>query len=180
MTDKTNTKNIYARGADNGLWLGLLFLAIFGCAAGSLTIGALNIAVMGLAVTVPFVAHYGMGRTVVVSRGLVAYSGLGMQGIVAFACGSLILGMGSFIYMRFVNAGFITEVLNYGIDFYKSTGTPGGREMAADLTSVIENNLVPRPQDVVLMWMWGAIFSGSLLSMLLALVARARRVPVNK
>ena len=45
--------------------------------------------------------------------------------------------------------------------------------MAADVRAVIDRGLVPRPVDVGLALLWGGVFSGSILSMIFAVVIRA-------
>ncbi len=177
--DKKDTRTIYARGADDGLWLGLCFIALFGLAAASLRMQWLNIAVFAVAVYVPVFTYRKLRRTHVDAHGLSPFSALWMQGIVMFACGALLLGLGSYIYLRYLDPGFIDRVIEYGADFYASYPTESAQEISAEFRSILENDMAPKPQDVVLMWMWGAIFSGSLLSMITAWAVRLRPVPIK-
>lgn len=179
MTATDRPKTIYARGADNGLWLGLCFLGIFAASAMSLTVAWLNIVAVALALYVPYLTYRFLRRTYVDAHGMATFSSLWMQGIVAFACGALIMGTGTYVYMRFIEPGFTVRVINSAIAAYDAAPMESAGEIADELRRIIDRRLVPRPQDIVLIWMWGAVFSGSLLSMLMAGLTRLRRVPVS-
>ena len=104
---ETETKSIYARGADCGLWLGLCFIALFLLAAASMRVPALNIAVIATAACVPVLSYRFLRRTHVAAHGLTSFSALWMQGIVMFACGSLLLGAAAYAYIRLVEPRFV-------------------------------------------------------------------------
>ena len=89
------------------------------------------------------------------------------------------MGAGTYIYMRFIEPGFIVRVIDTAVAAYENAPFEGAAEIADELRQIVNHRLVPRPQDIVMIWMWAAVFSGSLLSMLMAGVARLRRVPVS-
>lgn len=173
------TKTIYQRGADNGLWLGLCFLAIFAAATAAMSVAAVNIVAIALALMVPCLCFRFLRRTYVDGHGMTTFSALWMQGIVGFACGSVIFGTGTYVYMRFADPTFITRVITAGIEYYAQSPVESAREIGLELQKMIDMRLTPRPQDVCLVWMWAIIFSGSLLSMLVAGIVRLRRVPTS-
>lgn len=173
-----DSKSIYARGADCGLWLGLCFIAMFVLAAASMRMPLLNIGVIGIAVYVPVLSYRFLRRTHVDAHGLTSFSALWMQGIVMFACGALLLGAAAYLYIKVVEPNFISNVVKFGIEYYSSAGTPEADAIADEFRKIVELNRLPRTGDVVLMYIWATVFSGSILSMLLAVIARARRVPL--
>lgn len=175
----SDKKSIYARGADCGLWLGLCFIALFLLAAASLRMPLLNIFVLAIGVFVPVLSYRFLRRTHVEAHGLTTFSALWMQGIVMFACGALLMGAVAYLYMKVINPRFIAEVVQSGIEYYSSVGTPACDEVADELNKIIKLNMLPRVGDVVLMYIWATVFSGSILSMLLAVMVRARRVPLS-
>ena len=88
-------KNIYARGADDGAWMGLYLVAIFGCLAASSVAPIASVPAVVLMLGVPFLTYYFLRRTHRAAYGLTQFSALWMQGIVMFACGALIFGVGA-------------------------------------------------------------------------------------
>ena len=177
MNTPPNAKSIYARGADCGLWLGLCFIAIFLLSALSLRYPLLNIGALAAAIAVPVISYRFLRRTHTDAHGLTTFSALWLQGIVMFACGALLMGAVAFVYMRFINPGFIAQIFQAAADYYSDFGTPEGDELATQIGNIIKHHRLPRISDFVLMWIWGTVFSGSVLCMILAAVARSRRIP---
>ncbi len=60
-TSPKKTKNIYARGADDGFWLGLYFSVLFGVTVVSLSLPLLNIIAVVMALGVPFLTYFFCG-----------------------------------------------------------------------------------------------------------------------
>jgi len=172
-------RSIYERAASDGAWLGLWFVALFGLSVAALRIAPINILVMVMAMLVPFIVYRRLRRTYVDSHGLTTYSALWMQGILTFGCGSLILGAAAFIFMRWIYPDFIIDTLRAGIEFYRNESSGAGADIADEFQAIIDHRLIPTPFTIAMAWMWLGLFSGSVLSMLLAAVARIAKVPVN-
>ena len=113
-TSPKKTKNIYARGADDGFWLGLYFSVLFGVTVVSLSLPLLNIIAVAMALGVPFLTYFFLRRTHVAAHGMTLFSALWMQGITMFACGCLIFGAVSFTYLRWIDPEFLVRVLRMG------------------------------------------------------------------
>ncbi|MDE7141610.1 MAG: DUF4199 domain-containing protein [Muribaculaceae bacterium] len=180
MRQEPKPKTIYARGADDGLWMGLYITAVMALICGSMALPLLQIPAFALALGVPFLTYFFLRRTHVAAHGMTVFSALWMQGIVMFACASLIFGAVAFVYLRYVNPGFIESVFAYLIDFYGQADSEGAQALADELRMVADGNAYPRPAVLVLGEMWSIMFSGSLLSMVVGAVARIRRVPVSR
>lgn len=182
MTVKTGQKpkSIYARGADDGLWLGIIFAGIFMMFVWSLKLPLLNIAGLTLMLYVPAYAWRRLRRTHVACHGITTVSSLWMQGIVMFACASLIFGAGALVYLRFADPDFIMRVLRMGQEYFAAAGTRESAAFADEIGAMIANGLVPRTSDFVLSWMWTCLLTGSILSLLLAMLVRIPRVPAPK
>jgi len=169
-------RNIYARGADDGFWMGLYFCALFGVMVLSLSLPVLNLLLVVMSLGVPALTYMFLRRTHVAAHGISVFSALWMQGIVMFACGCLIFGAASFVYMRWIDPGFMMRVLQTGIDFYESAGTDASEALAVEFRRIIEHRAIPSPSEITLGWMWLGMFSGSVLSMLVALLVKAVKV----
>lgn len=175
----TENRNIYRRGADDGLWLGLYLTVIFALMVASVSHPAFNIPGLGMMLGVPFLTYYYLRRTHVDAHGMTSFSALWMQGIVMFGCGCLIFCLLAFVYMRWINPGFINGLMHMAIDSYNQSDVPQAQQLAADFQSLLDNHLVPTPLQLVLGWLWLGMFSGSLLSMIVAVFVRVRRVPLS-
>lgn len=177
-SDKTpkKVKSIYARGADDGFLLGLYLSVLFLLTVAAVYVAFADVLVVAMIIGVPFLTYFFLRRTHVAAHGLTSFSALWMQGITMFACGSLIFGTVSFVYLRWIEPGFLGDVLRMGIDYYRASPVEAANAIADELQSVIDNNAVPSALNVSLGWMWLGMFSGSILSMAVAVVVRIRKV----
>lgn len=172
-----DNRNIYRRGADDGFYMGLYFTAIFALIVVSVSHPDLNIVALLLMLGVPALTFLFLRRTHVAAHGLTSFSALWMQGIVMFGCGCLIFSLLAFIYLRWVDTGFVASMVRMAIDLYSNPAVPDGQEMASTLQSLIDRHLLPTPLQLVLGWLWLGMFTGSLLSLLTAVAVRLLPVP---
>lgn len=172
-------RSIYERAGTDGAWLGLWFTVLFGLSVASMNVPLLNIAVLTMALLVPFIAYRFLRRTYVASHGLMTYSALWMQGILTFGAGSLILCAAAFIFMRWIYPDFILDTLRMGVEFYRNEPSGAGKELADEFQTIIDRRMAPSPFTIAMVWMWLGLFSGSVLSMFLAAIARIAKVPVE-
>lgn len=175
-TSSGHIKNIYARGADDGFWLGVYFSALFGLTVTAMSVPLVNIIVGAMVLGVPFLTYFFLRRTHVAAHGMTVFSALWMQGIVMFACGCIILGLVIFVYLRWIDPAFMSRVLQAGLDYYSRLPGEGAKEMYDQLRMIADSNAIPTPLNMAMGWMWLGMFSGSLLSMLVAAVVRLRKV----
>lgn len=171
-------KNIYARGADDGAWLGLYLVGMFAFLVASTSAPFAAIPAIAMMLGVPFLTYYFLRRTHCEAHGMTAFSALWMQGIVMFACGSLIFGLVSYLFLRWGDADFIRNVMVSAVEYYDSLPDPSGQyaRMSDELEMMLRHKAIPTAATMTAAWMWLIVFSGSLLSMLVAAVARLRRV----
>jgi hypothetical protein len=67
-----------------------------------------------------------------------------------------------------------------GIDFYNNDAMgEAGAEIADQLQMMVDLKLLPQPVTVSVMWLWLGLFSGSLLSLVLAMAVRLIKVPIK-
>jgi hypothetical protein len=169
-------KSPYKRGADDGLFFGILLCAMFFAGVFSFEVPLLGLFSFLLMLSVPFMIYRFLRRSYVTDRGATPLSSLWMQGIMTFACGCLIAGLVATIYLKWINPEFIITRLREVIEFYRDSPWDKGAETAVVLQRMIDNHLVPGPVSMVVEMIWLGIFSGSLLSVLMALLARARGI----
>lgn len=180
INDEIRQRSPYKRGADDGLLFGMLLTAIF--FAGVLSVDypvACLLAAAGI-LSVPFVIYKFLRRAYVADMGLTLLSSLWMQGIMIFGCGALIAGIIATVYLKWVDPDFINARIADAIRLYRESDMPSGERMAETLEAMVKSHLIPSAVQIIVEMIWLSIFSGSLLSLLMALLARARRVDDSK
>lgn len=96
-----------------------------------------------------------------------------------FLCGSLIAGAVTTIYLKWINPDFIVNLLHRAIEVWRSSDLSNAREMAAVAQKMIDYNLVPSAIEIAVEMIWLSVFSGSILSLLMSLLARSKSVRRN-
>lgn len=165
----------YRRGADKGLYLGIWLAAMFFAMVYSIDVPLLGLLSIGMFLGVPVIVYRWLRRTFVEEHGLTTLSSLWMQGIMIFACGSLINALVATVYLKWVRPDFITDRLKDAIEFYSGFNDPSAQQAAELMQRIIDSHMVPSAVSVAMETVWLAIFTGSLLSLILALIARARK-----
>jgi hypothetical protein len=101
------------------------------------------------------------------------FSALWMHGISIFFFGSILLAAAVYVFLRFMNPTFIVDNLRVAIDVYRSLGVPEANEIADSLQMMIDKHMLPTAISLAISSIWSVVFSGSMLSLLLALLVRA-------
>lgn len=172
-----STQSPYRRGADNGLTFGIYLTAMFFSSVYGTQVPILSLLSIALMLGVPFVIYRYLRRSYVADRGCTILSSLWMQGIMAFLCGAILSGAIQVVYLRWINPDFILSQMRTMIDIYSNSGLQQGEQVAEMLQTLIDAKAVPSAITIVIEMIWMAVFSGSLLSVLMALLVRARPVP---
>lgn len=165
-------KSIFKRGAEQGAMMGLYLSVLFLCMVISLKAPLLGVIAMVMILGVPFVTYYFLRRSYVSDMGMTKFSELWTQGIIIFACGSLIMAAVSLIYTKFIEPNFIFNCMNSAIEIlYESD--PSTADM---FQRILDQGKLPSAADFAMEYIWLGIFSGSIVSMLMALLVIARKV----
>lgn len=177
MTPTPSLPSPYRRGAEDGLLFAVYLVALFFASIYSTEVALLPLVTILLMLGVPFVIYRFLRRAFVADHGCTTMSGLWMHGIMIFLCGGLLSAAVSFVWLRWIQPDYIIDQLHSVIDLYEGSGWARGEEMADMLQRMIDNRLVPSVISIVMEMLWLGVFTGSLLSALMALLVRAR--PVN-
>lgn len=165
--------SVYARGASDGAWMGLVLCGIFASWALAARMPAASLAFPVLCLAVPVLAWWLLRRSYRADMGLTTFSALWMHGICIFFFGTLLMGALALVWLRWLEPGLLRSSLESAADIYAQIGTPDAQKLAADVHTILERGMVPRPVDVSLALLWAGVFSGSILSMILAGIIRA-------
>lgn len=177
MTNTTDNQSPYRRGAENGITFGVYLTVMFFASVYSEKVQLLGLLTICMMLLVPFIIYRYLRRSYVTDHGCTLLSSLWMQGIMVFLCGSVLSASVQIVYLRWINPDFIINQLRSIIDIYSNSGVAQGEQMAELLQNLIDAKAVPSAISLVIEMIWLSVFTGSLLSVLVSLLVRARPVP---
>ena len=180
MENTYDKYGLFKRGADNGFVFGLYLTALFFALAYSLTVPILGLVALVMMCGVPVITYYYLHKGYAKEYGTSTFSALWMQGIVMFFCGSLIMALAAYLFLQWVQPEYIMNLLISARDTYSSIDWDRGQEIAHTIDLMISQHLIPTPIQVAMEILWMGVFSGSLLSILTALLVGAARRPRTK
>jgi hypothetical protein len=163
------------RGASDGLIFGLYLTALFLLSANSLAIPSLSLPSMVLMCGIPFLTYFYLYKGYKQEFGTTTFSALWMQGIVMFFCGSMIMALVIYLFMRWIHPSFLVDFLTTARDLYDGMDWDNGKQMAQTIDTMIDNHLVPAPITIAIQSMLMCTFFGSILSIFCSLIIGALR-----
>jgi hypothetical protein len=172
MSENSLTPSVFKRGADDGLKLGLMMIVLFLTAVFSMKIALLGFIAFALTIAVPFVVYHMIKRDYLRYPDTQYFSALCLHGICIFVFGSILLAAAMYVFLRFIEPNFIIDNLLTAIAVYRSFGVDEATEMADAMQSIIDNHMVPSAISFALTSIWSVVFSGSMLSIVLAMLVR--------
>lgn len=170
--DGSNDKySLFRRGADDGVPFGCYLVILFTLLTFGIKVPLLSLPAMLMIIGVPLWTYRRLRKTYVDEHGMTKFSALWMQGIVMFFCGGLLMALAAYIYMAYITPTFIVDQMKFVADTYSGT------EIGATMETALKNKIIPTPIQSAMEMLWMSVFSGSILSILMALLVQARRVP---
>lgn len=170
-------KSIYRRGAEHGVIMGLYLSVLFAAMANSMKMAWLGVLAMAMALCVPVLTYSLLRRSYSADFGMTRFSELWMEGIMIFAGGSVIMAVTALFYMKWVEPSFIVDQVTAVAELYREAGQTQISDM---LDAALSSRSLPSPAEVAVEFVWLGVFSGSMLSMLMSLLVKARKVRVRK
>lgn len=167
-------RSVYARGADDGLYMGAYLSAlmvIFGLAT---HYALASVAALVMMAAVPLIIFRFLKRSLAEDCGRSTFSALWLHGICIFFFGGLLMAVTIYVCLRFVQPGFLTEQMNNVIAFYLSMDDPQATEFAGTLSKMVKYGQLPSPLEIALEMVWLGVFTGSMLSMVIAYIVRRK------
>lgn len=157
-----------------GIYLTVIFLAM----TAGISNQAFSVLVLLLMCGVPALVYRWLRQVYVRQSGMTNFSALWMEGIATFFFGGVLSSFFAFVYMQALDPGFIERMMRLSIDAYTQNPWAGGEEIAQALQTAVDKHVLPSPISIVFDVMWLIMFTGSLLSMVLAMVVKMR--PIKK
>lgn len=170
----------YKRGADAGFYFSGILCMLFFAGVYSVKVPVLSIVSAVIALAVPYIIYKSLRKSYVTDHGATTMSSLWMQGIVTFACGCAVSGLIAIIYLKWIDPDFLMQRIYEAIALYRDSHWDSAANTADVLEKMIESGIMPGTVEFVMEAIWLGIFSGSMLSLLMALLVRARGIPAKK
>lgn len=184
MFNEDNNQNAAAyspfrRGAEDGLFFGVYLSVLTLCMLAGFRHAFLELIFLVMAVGVPFWCFNRQRRSYVASAGALTVAPLWMQGIIMFICGSIIACVVSVAYLSWIDPAYFADLKDLVAEgiaadpaMLKASGV---READIDnLFSLIT------PVKFAVEMLWLSIFTGSILSLLMAVLVPLKRIPNSK
>ncbi len=175
MNQPVKSFNVYARGLEDGAVMGPVLIAVFAAMVLSLSYLWMNILLLVLVVAVPVVSWMRLRRTFRQLDGKATFSMLWMEGIMMFLGGSMLFGAASFVFLRWIQPDFVMQMLRTAYETYSAMPGDNAEALTDELQMIINSGAMPSAASVASGWMWLTMFSGSVLSAILALIVKCSR-----
>ncbi|MDE6300371.1 MAG: DUF4199 domain-containing protein [Muribaculaceae bacterium] len=167
----TPYESVYVAGARGGLVLGPVMTLAVMLLGASVYSAMWSLPALACCLAVPVLAYFIIGK-VYRTNPSYSFSALWLTGICAFFFGGLIMGAVVAGTLRWVQPGFMHYMVSQVVDIYSNVPDAQAQNVADTLNKMIEANTLPTPVDCALELIYAAVFSGSLLSMIYAVVVR--------
>ena len=177
MDNKPTLKDIMTFGAERGAILGIYFCVLIALLIFEIYVPVLSLVVLAMIIWVPFLVYRWLKKSDKTTGGIFTISMLWLQGIALFFFASVILAVGVFVFLRFIQPDFMSDMVNFIMESAKAADNPALTQQASMLEQIISESGIPRAIDMALNLGWSAIFTGSILSLLLAVLVKSRRIP---
>lgn len=172
-----NPRSIYSCGANDGLKMGVYLSVMFLLQSMGMTNPILMTFGILMMVCIPVVTYAILRKGYKDSGGFSTFSAIWLHGILTFLCGSLILALVIYVYLRLLNPAFMIDLLDTLIEAYGSMDNPQAAQLTEMLTTIKQEHLLPTPIQYAFTMIWTCGFFGSILSMIIALIVRA--IPIR-
>lgn len=170
----------YKEGADQGFLFGIYLSVMFVLWVLAAQVPVLMLIMLAMAACVPLVIYRFLRRTFLTQNGFPTVMSMWVQGITIMICAALICGVLVIVWFKWIDPGFMAGQLQRVIDLYDATQDPSLAETARLSRLILENHALPSAGTWTLsMWLF-TVFSGSILSCLMALLVKARGLPAAR
>ena len=111
-----------------------------------------------------------MGRT----DGEASFAHLWRTGTLTMAAGGLVLAILAFVFLKWIDPGFLAGLIEHINRIYTDLGTAEATEKLAELNRTIRENGMPTAAGVALQMFVSTVLSGTIAAIVMAALLRAR------
>lgn len=179
----TPQKSILGHSASLGLWMGLYLFLMSAALIGSVRFQPIILLIFPLAAGTPVVLYFLLRKAWKQDPRLHSLSAVWLAGIWTFIFGSLICGILSAAWILLLEPDFVNTYITQSIQAIESTPMASQYTVEVQrLRSLQEAGAIPSPMQFVFTMIWTTAFLGSVVSLLVALIFRAKeyRTPFDR
>lgn len=167
--------------ATQGIKFGIVITVMTLSAMLSIDVASLSILCMAIFLFVPFMLYRAMTDYKRQRSAEVRHSELWMLGIGIFFFGSLICAIATYIFLRFVQPDYLYRMITAAIAAVEQTPSDQQESTLKVLHGIIDNGMLPTAIEVAVQLIWSYTFSGSILSLIVAAIAKGKSsTPTNQ
>lgn len=170
----TYTPGLYERAAYSGGVLGLYLTVLFAVNAYTQSFPLLALVGLALMACVPVMVYMRLSRSYIAGGRRATFSELWLEGIVTFFFATLIVSLASVVFMTWIQPDWFIGQLRMAVEQGEASQLPQLQEMAGVLKAAMVQRVLPTPMQMALDMGWLILFTGSILSMVVAAIVRAR------
>ena len=164
-------KSIYKYASEAGLPVGLYLSAMSACILMSINFPSLPILILPLAIGFPFLLWSLMRNISKAEPSYNKFSSLWLGGIYTVIFGTLICMFLSSLYIVMIEPGFVTKYFNNAIATVEVSEFAAEYEQTLKLMrEALEAHILPTGLEFITTIAWFTCFSGSVLSLFIALI----------
>lgn len=164
-------KSVYKFASEAGLPVGLYFILISICFFLSVRVPFLQTLMLPLIIAFPFFLGYLMKRMARTEPTYNRFSPLWLFGIYSVIFGSLICALFAGIYLSYIDSSFLVRYITQAIaDINASPAAKDYRATVEMMQEALDSHILPSGMQFVSSMAWFTCFSGSILSLVLALI----------
>lgn len=161
-------RTVYSLGAKDGLWTGLTMGACILCMVLSSNYPLLSLVGLALFIYTPFMVWRFLRRGWVCHLVPTSFSAVWLHGICIFLFGGIIMALMMYVSLRFVVPGWIESQTLLAVRQLEADPTTA--DQAHLLSRIVETGQLPSAIYTSVSSIWLVAFTGSLWSMLFALI----------
>lgn len=167
-------RTIYKEGANKGVYFGFYLIALFLCMVMSEKENLMSLPALLLLIGIPVFIYKVVSKVHRKYFRAGDFASLWMLGITVFIGGSLICAICTYAYLQYADPEFIERQAENALAIYKDADGFKDSDFIKVLQTAIDNDMLPSPIEVAVELLWMTTFFGSLLSMLIAAIVKAR------
>lgn len=171
-TGMNTSPSPYRRGAEAGRKFGFYLSLIFLLMVLSETFALASIGCLALIISLPVILYRSIKRSYIARNYQSNTAELWVEGIMTFLFASIICGLVTMVYLRWIDPDFIVDRIEACIAILRENDVSANRQTIDALTKMVSNGIVPSASQFAIAMFWLTMSGGCILSLIIAAITR--------